>query len=93
MTAKVRVMLVLPPMLLAVIVYVVVGAVDWGVPLMTPLVGSINIMNGSAGLTDQIVTAPVTVGVNSQFSALEYKQPAGLDNGGSTVALRQEPRK
>ena len=64
LTVIVTVAVVLPPVLLAVTVYVVDGSRAVGVPLMVPVEVSRERPPGSEGETDHIVTGPpLTVGV------------------------------
>ena len=63
-TVMLRPTVVLPPVLVAVTVYVAVAATAVGVPLMTPVEVLRLRPAGSAGETDQVTTGPpLTVGV------------------------------
>ena len=64
MTSMVTSAVVLPPVLLAVMVYVAEDVMAVGVPLMAPVVESMERPAGSEGDTDQEVTVPpLEVGV------------------------------
>ena len=64
MTTMVTSAVVLPPVLLAVMVYVAEDVMAVGVPLMAPVVESMERPAGSEGDTDQEVTVPpLEVGV------------------------------
>ena len=64
MTSMVTSAVVLPPVLLAVMVYVAEDVIAVGVPLMAPVVESMERPAGSEGDTDQEVTVPpLEVGV------------------------------